>query len=102
MMRQLKKIGAFLMAAALTLGLSVIPKQTAAGEFQPVKEQSKIMFGVGEDFPALKEHSMELRVGDSKKITLKNCKGLKVTCDCFQKGHGKGKERRQDINFHCR
>lgn len=79
MMRQLKKIGAFLMAAALTLGLSVIPKQTAAGEFQPVKEQSKIMFGVGEDFPALKEHSMELRVGDSKKITLKNCKGLKVT-----------------------
>lgn len=79
MMRQFKKLGTLLMAAALTLSLATAPKQAAAGKSQPVEKQRTIRLGLGENLPRLVDHSLNLRVGESKTIQVKNCGGLKVT-----------------------
>lgn len=78
-MKRLKRLGAFLMAAALTLGLTAGPEPVAAGEPQPVEEQGMTLLGAAGSYPQLVDHSLELRVGESKKIRVKNCEGLKVT-----------------------
>lgn len=61
-MKQLKKLSAFLLTAALVLGTLCVPVQAQA-----------------KGFPQLKEHSLTLQAGKSKTLTLKNCKGLKKT-----------------------
>lgn len=77
-MKRLKKLGAVILAAALTLSLSQAPVQAA--DVKPAaKQEITLLGGVGDSFPALKDHSLTLRVGESKKIGVKNCKGLKVT-----------------------
>lgn len=77
-MKRLKKLGAVILAAALTLSLFQTPVQAA--DVKPAaKQEITLLGGVGDSFPALKDHSLTLRVGESKKIGVKNCKGLKVT-----------------------
>ncbi len=76
-MKQLRKLGAVILAAALTLSLSAVPAQ--ANDFKSAAKQELTLLGAGYNGPALKDHSLTLRVGESKKIVLKNCGGLKVT-----------------------
>lgn len=78
-MKQLRKFGTVILAAALAFGLSIAPAQAAVKERPDARRQEIKLSGAGEKLPALKDQSMELRVGDSKKIGLKNCGGLKVT-----------------------
>lgn len=76
-MKQLRKLGAVILAAALTLSLSAVPAQ--ANDFKFAAKQEITLLGAGYNGPALKDQSLTLRVGESKKIGLKNCSGLKVT-----------------------
>ncbi len=76
-MKQLRKLGAVILAAALTLSLSAVPAQ--ANDFKSAAKQELTLLGAGYNGPALKDKSLEVRVGESKKIGLKNCSGLKVT-----------------------
>lgn len=61
-MKQLKKLSVFFLTAALILGTLLIPVQALA-----------------EGVPEMKEHNLTLQEGKSKTLTMKNCKGLKVT-----------------------
>lgn len=68
-MKQLRKFGALLLVAALILSTLFIPEQAKAVT----------------KYPGLKESSIRLRVGESKKLTLVNSKGLKVKFKSYDK-----------------
>lgn len=78
-MKQLRKFGAVILAAALTLILSVVPAQAKTSDYKSVAKQELTLLGAGYNGPALKDQSLTLRVGESKKIGLRNCGGMKVT-----------------------
>lgn len=78
-MKQFRRFGTIILAAALAFGLSAAPAQAVTKEFQSAQRQGITMFGAVKKWPGLKDQSMVLRVGDSKKIGLKNCSGLKIT-----------------------
>lgn len=60
-MKQLRKLASLLLVAALVMGTLFIPEQAFAAKY-----------------PGLKQDSIRLTVGQSKTLTLKNAKGLKV------------------------
>lgn len=79
MMELFKKLRVVLLTATLVLGMFAVQEQVVAGEFRPAKEQDITLFGAGYSLPRLVDQSLELRVGESGKIRVKDCGGLKVT-----------------------